>query len=622
MRDNSDYFWYKAPEDKVFESIFGHVAEIEKEQRDVQEKHLLHARLYSNRYEPGLGAGARGAVRSGYAAITENVIASVVDTATALIGKSRPKVTVLTDDGDWSTQQIARHLDRYLWGMFRRLRVFDKATAMFRNSCVFGTGFLYPFVDGDELKLEHVLVSEVTVDESAVPCGSSPRDWFRLRPVAKQVLIDRFPDKEAEILNSSVAGAQQDHYLSHRYKGLPDDMTLLMEAWHTGSDGRYVASVSTGDLIDEDWKHDFGPFIQFNWNDPLTGFYGQGIAELLVGFQVRLNELNDFIRKCQDRIAVPRVFMPAGGKVNKPYIDNTIGAMIPFFGNQMPRFDTPTALTNEIYGFRETIIRSAFEFAGVSKMAAQATRPEGIEAAVALRELSDNQSQRFSIQQQRFESMFLELGERIALLSKELYKGKRPKEGEYPETDLTCLIDWEKVDFDDRSFQMQAQASSMLSETPAGRLQKVIELSQYGVPIRPDEIRRLLALPDLELSDRRATSALDDVEWVIDRLQEGYYDAPEPFQDLSLGVQRVTAAYLDARRKGAPREVQENFRTWIIQASKLLAPPPAPAGAPLPAPGVDGQLAAPQGAGLADIGSDAFTETALPGLAVGGPINR
>lgn len=606
-------FWYQADKDQVFQHVFGHVAEIEKEQRDVQERHLLHARLYSNRYEPGLGNGTRGAVRSGYAAITENIIASVVDTATALIGKSRPKVTVLTDDADWSTQTLARHIDRYLYGMFRKLDVYEKATSMFRNSCVFGDGFLYPFIDDGEIRLEHVLVNEVTVDETEVPCGGEPRNWFRLRPIAKQVLVDRFPEHEDRIRASSVAGAQTDHYLSRRFRDLPSDMTLVMESWHVGNNGRYVISVSTGDLHEEDWPHDHGPFVRFSWNAPLTGFYGQGLSELLVGFQIRLNELNDFIRKCQDRIAVPRVFLPAGGKVNKPYIDNTIGAMIPFFGNQMPRFDTPVALTNEIYGFRETIIRSAFEFAGVSKMAAQATRPEGIEAAVALRELSDNQSQRFSIQQQRFENLFLDLGKRIMALSKELYEGKKPK-NDFPETDLVSLIDWKKADLNDRCFELQVQASSMLSETPAGRLQKVIELSQYGVPIRPEEIRRLLALPDLELSDRRATSALEDAEWTIDRLQVGDYNPPEPFQDLALSLERVTAAYLDARRKGAPEDILEGFRQWIQQASEMLAPPQPPADA-LPVPGVDAAPAGPA-AGLADLGSDAFTETALPGLAV------
>lgn len=578
-------FWYLQPQGQKHKQVFSHFQAVEEDQQHIKRQNLAHAHLYSNRYEPGLDI-SRGAFRSGYAAITENVIQSVVDTATSLIGKSRPKATVLTDGAEWSVQMLARSLDKFLWGMFQSLGVHDKMGLIFRDACIFGTGVLRLCIYRGKLLAERVLIDDILVDERTCPNGGGlPRQLAQTRYVSREKLKELFPEKAEQIDGADLGWRRsgESHFTE-------PDMVLVVEAWHLRPRGRYVMAISTCTLVDEEYDKEHFPHMFYTWSPPLTGFYGQGLAEGLIGYQIRLNELNDFIRECQDKIAVPRYTAHHSSKLFPPEINNEIGAAI-YWTEHEPRFVTPQAVGPEIYQYKEQIKAAAFEFAGISKMAAQATRPEGIEAAVALRELSDNQSQRFSIQQQRFEDAHLEVAKRIAELSRELVEsGEAP--AQWMDQRLVKEIDWSQVDFCANRFVLQVQASSILGLTPAGRLQRVTELMQYGVPVHPQTMRRLLAHPDLELEDRRATSALEDIEWTIDMLLKGVYYPPEPYQDLNLGLERVSAAYLDARRGGCDEELLDLFRQWLAQAQELIkaaAPPtpPAPLGPGLPGAPMD-----------------------------------
>ena len=565
--------WDRVPQGECHKHVFTHVEAVEREQRDIHTNNVEYARLYSNREEPGLSPSQRARFREADL-VTENVIQSVVDTATSLIGKSRPKIRILTDNADWSLQQTAKRLEKYLWGLFQALRVHESLTAIFRDACIFGTGVLKLYVRKGKICVERCLIDEIIVDENECPHGGQPRQMQHVRLVSKEVLKALYPD-HANAIEQSGKGYR---YEFAGYRPVDPGMVLVVETWHLGPDGRHSICVSEGTLLDEVYSEDYFPFVFYHWSPPLTGFYGQGLAEALLGFQIRINELNDFIQRCQDLIAVPRVAIDVAAKMFKPHLDNEIGAIIPYSGKP-PVFFTPTALNAEIYQYKEQLKQSAFEFAGISKMAAQATRPEGVEAAVAMRELSDNQSQRFSVQQQRFEDAAIQVAEMICRLCVKMYgkgKGSKPPTVFMAEK-FVQTIDWPEVDLDEKRFVLSVQAASIMSETPAGRLQRVIELAQYGVQLDQAELRRLLGHPDIGLSDSYAQAKLDYADWVIDELNDGRFPQPDPIQDLLLTIERVKSAYLHAAVTGAPEDILEGYRQYLVLAERLLPKPePAP----------------------------------------------
>lgn len=584
MKQPRSSAWFDQPKNEKHSFIFSHINAVDYEQGDIHTANIAYAQLYSNRLEPGLGGSStRAQVRSGEdGSVTENVIQSVIDTATSLIGKSRPKVTVLTEGADWDMQLIAEQMEKYTWGLFQSLDVYDKMGLVFRDACVWGSGFLKVFTRKGKICVERVLSDEILVDEQEVPSGGLPQQIMQVRYVSRRILEGRYPKLKEEIQKA------QGHRRSEpRTSQVDPNMCLVAEAYRlpAGPDdpGVRVICLDTVTLEETPWTAEWYPYVKFDWCPALTGYYGQGLAEALLGFQIRINELNDFINRCQDLIAVPRVFVDAGSKLMKIQINNEVGVIIPYVGKP-PVFSTPQAVGSEIYKYKEQLKAAAFEFAGISKMAAQATRPEGIEAAVALRELSDNQSQRFSIQQQRFESSFMQLGRLLIEMAKMLGKDapKMYMSGAFVEE-----IEWPKMDFDKYKFVLHIAPSSIASMTPAGRMQTVIEFAQYGVQIPQDELISMLDHPDLKAMRKRSTSAREDAEWVVSRLRRGEWYAPEAFQNLNLCVEYVTAAYLDARRTKAPDSVLELMRRWVKMATDQIneARPPAPPPMPGMPPG-------------------------------------
>ena len=620
MTEGQPQFWFDYPKGEKHGPVFEYVNAVDREQSDVHISNVAYAQLYSNRQEPGLGGGGRGAIRPGDdGSVTENVIQSVIDTATSLIAKSRPKVTILTDDADWDVVEIAKKIEKYTWGLFQSLDVHEKMGLIFRDACVFGTGVLKFFTRRGQVCCERVLADEMIVDEQEVPSGGLPRQIHQARYVSRRVLMGQYPK-----LKKQIQDAQGLRRSDFRSSTVNPDMCLVVESYRlpAGPDdpGVHTICIETATLHEETWNEEWYPYVFYNWSPPLTGFYGQGLAEVLLGTQIRINELNDFINRCQDLIAVPRVFVDAGSKLMKIQINNEVGVIIPYVGKP-PVFSTPQAVSAEVYKYKEQLKASAFEFAGISKMAAQATRPEGIEAAVALRELSDNQSQRFSIQQQRYEAAHMQAGRLSIEMTKRL-GASAPKM--YMSEKFVEEIEWPKVDFDKFRFVLHISPSSISSMTPAGRMQTVIEMAQYGVPISPDEMLELLDHPDIKSMNHRRTAARRDAEAIVSNLKKGVYKAPEGFQNLQLCVEYVTAAYLDLRHTNFPKGRLDLMRRWVKVANdefakKMPAQPAMGPGAPMPMdPAMGGMPPGPGGAMPPSMGA-AMDAGALPGVVYAPP---
>src|SRR5207247_1156049 len=62
------------------------------------------------------------------------------DTATALIVRSRPKASIVTDGADWKIQQQAEDLDQFLVGAYEVSGIYQVSPRSFHDSTVFGTG--------------------------------------------------------------------------------------------------------------------------------------------------------------------------------------------------------------------------------------------------------------------------------------------------------------------------------------------------------------------------------------------------------------------------------------------------------------------------------------------------
>lgn len=554
-----DACWYECSEPGP--EIFKVAQEIEADQSSLREGWKRFARAYSNRDEMGLDWDLNSSrdLESGF--VTENVVKSVIDTAASIIAKNRVKVRVMTNGAKFLDQRKARRLEKFIYAEMKARDAWEVGPLVFRDACIFGTGVLKVYGKDKKVQIERRLISDIIVDERAAIDGK-PREMFERQLVDAEVLKALYPKKEEEIElameNRAWAG-----------KEIPKGMVVVLEAWRTGPGGKHVIAIENCTLSEKAFDGDF-PFIFFRWDGlPISGFYGLGLARDLHGIQTRINQLNLFIQRCQDLIAVPRIFVDMSSKLLKVQINNKIGAIIPYRGKP-PTFFTAQALNSEIYEYKEQLKRSAFEFAGISQMSAQSLKPAGLESAVALREFSDIETSRFVIQSQRYERMYTELGSMVVMIARDMYKGGTSMKVKFPNANVLEQIEWADVDMEEDRFALDIQPASLLSMSPSARLQAVTELAQVG-QLDKAEVRYLLNHPDLEASNDIATSDYKMATKIEEQLMNGEDVVPEPFYNLELQLRRVQLLYQSVQVDfdDVPDDILENMRTYISQLKTM-----------------------------------------------------
>ena len=576
---NQEFWWHceRAEDDrdsKVHEVLFDHVRVVEDNQYQIHKQNLRNAKLYCNRVLEGLDWGTHTERTTTYAPISltaENLTASVVDTVTALIGKNRPKPTPVVRDADFNVEILGRQLDRYLYGMFKRLKVYEKTIQVFNDACWAAIGALKIDIDDDEIYCERVNPDEIIVDQQeAYNCD--PIQLHQRKLVPKVVMLQAYPDRAMEIEMATTR--HTGNYTSYRSPNAGS--MVVIESWKlpaNGEPGRHVICSEGVTFLDEEYERKTFPFVFFRWSKLPTGFYGRPLVEEVTPFQLRLNKLNIDISHAQNMMCQPRIFMDRGSRVVKEQLDGQPFRVITYQGKP-PEAITWPAVAPEIYSERERIIQAAYRYAGVSEYAAQGALPESVrlDSSKALREHSKRDDGRFARQAIRYENLHLEVAEHILELSAELYKRKTNSRVQFAQRGLIEEIEWKQVEklVTTNQFILQIEASSLLNMTPAAREDILQQWAQQGI-VSPQEYRHLLNNPDLEEQQDLLSIGIDDIKATSAQIDKGEFSPPLPEQDLNYGVGYMHKMLLKReRQKNVPDEVLQGYRDWIVQAQGLL----------------------------------------------------
>lgn len=558
-------------------SLLETVRTLEEEQYEVHQQNLWNGRLYSNRELAAFDWGQGNFAKASLAPVStlgENLVLQVVDTMVTQVGKNRPKVTPVTHDGSFTLKKHAQRLDRWLYGEFVRNKVYQKAKRVFRDACIYGFGALLVHFNGKRLEIERVFPDEVVVDqEEAARNGGMPRHIYRRRVLPIEQVAATYKI-DAKYLRAARA---KTGYTS--YRSPAEGYIVLVEAWQAavdGEPGRYVAACNGKVLDEKPWKHEWLPWVFLQYQEPQAGFYCPGAVEVALHYQIRLNEINEVIRDAQDLMSRPRLLVAEGSRVNPHEIDNLVARIIKYAGVK-PEAVTWPAISAELYNERDRVVRTCFEQFGLGQMVTQSKLPvqARLDSAPAFREATALADDRLSDLAQRFEEMFLALGETMMRVMRAyggdgyetvwITGGKRSRRER---------INWAEIDLDENAYTLTLEASSVFSMTPAARRDTLEGWLAEG-KISPEEYRRLLAHPDLEGEMSLQAAAAEDIDRVIDLLENEKYEAPTEEQDLVNGVQRVTLAMLRLRKyeeyeKGELVEIESNMIKWLSMARAIL----------------------------------------------------
>jgi hypothetical protein len=601
--------WWEVPEEEIASLVMEIGTGFDTSDSDRQAALIRFQRLYENiDLAVARGAGFSEAVarqivlQSGYLSL--NVGAVCVNTLTAKVTKNRPRPFFLASGTSWKNQIKARNLDKWCKGFFYQTKFYLKARPVFVDGLVFGTGHL-KVSEGDDGKLmcERVNPNEVYVDPLDGR-DAAPRQMLQRKWVSRDILKRLYPKHAAAIDNAGRRGRVEE--TSSANQDVVEDTIEVWEAWHLPSgkkakDGKHVICIDGAVLMCEEWKIDKFPFVQYRFQRRTAGYDGKGVIETVQPIQVELNKGLRSISRQMHRKGKGRTWVQIGSKVVVNNMTNNDGGDIGYYTGAPPTVDNNNAIAQEEFGWIDRLYQKAFQEVGISELSAASKKPSGLDAAVALREYSDIESERFAPQHQDWEQFSLDYVDlAIDLITKQYgwdaYKVLVPGRRD------TLEVDWANVNLDRDAYAMQIWPVSSLPQTPSAQYQRAKEMMQDGF-IDKTVAQRLLNFPDVGMEENLLNAMLDDADATISHILDD--DEPklmplEPYQNLDLIIERGTAWYLFARHRNCPEDRLSLLRQLIDSATakkvELMAPPPVPGAMPGAPPMGPPGMAPPMGA--------------------------
>jgi hypothetical protein len=516
---------------------------------------------------------------------TMNVVQSCVDTLNSRVTQSKPRPIFLTDNGNYKQRNLAKQLNNFILGELYQTKAYKKAKQMLLDAEVLGTGCLKVYEDADRrVALDRVLLTELLVDQNEAYMGE-PRQMYQFKLVDRSVVADLFPKSRSDIEKAEQAYPDN----SGDSQKTASDQIMLVEGWRLPSskeakDGRHMIACSSGYILDEPWTKEDFPFVFLSYGKRLTGFWGQGLAEQLMGTQVEINKLLITISQAINLVGVPRVFVETGSKVVKAHLNNNIGAIVEYQGTK-PQYEVAPCIPQEVYAQLQRLVEYAYQQSGVSALSAAAQKPAGLNSGEAIRNYDDLQTDRFSSLVKDFDNVFIDLSYQMIHLGSEIAERDGKYQTIYPNKNGVQEIDLPKADLlSENPWVIQCFDSSSLPRDPAGRMQTIIERIQAGM-MDPDTGRRLMGELDIESSDALSNAAQNRILKYLDEIvEEGKYNPPDPFMPIDVAEKLVTQYYNLYVASKLEEDRAQMLRDFFMQVQSLkqAAMPQAPMGIPQP----------------------------------------
>lgn len=560
---NKDFRWWNYSAKDMYQSVTAVVNQLQVQQQQMRAMRQVWARLYNDRtmmnYMTTSGFAPRPALRVATPTPGYNVVKSAIDTLAAKITQQKVRPLFLTDGGDWNLQQRAKQLSQYVEGVFYLSQFYRLSELAFKHAAIFDTGAIKIFIEDDQIRCETVLINDILVDYIEAAAGAV-KQMHQVKYVSRDVVLGLYPEHQQDILAANAelpAGANT-----------TSDIIRVVMSWRLPSPagaGRYCVSISGCTLFEEVYEKDYFPFVFLKITEPPIGFYGISLADEIMPLQIAIDKTLRGIQRAIDTVARPRVYIEKTANIAVAQINDQVGSIIKFTGTP-PVFQTPVGMNPESYNHLKWLIQSAYELVGVSQLSAQGKKPAGLDAAVALREYSDLETERFANVSLQWERFHLDAVPIIIDLSKDLYA----QDKNYG-IDFVKKIKWKDVHLEKEAFQLKTWPTSLLPRTPAGRLAKIQELVQAGF-IAKDDAVQLLDVPDLQEYESLEGASTNLINRTLSNMVSyGRYMPPEPEQNLDKAVLLAQKYYLRATLDEAPEKNREMVLRYIEDCKRLKA---------------------------------------------------
>lgn len=513
--------------------------------------------------------GARGEVNL----LTYNAMQIGFDTLVSKLTQADAQVKFLTDGGNWETRKKAEQLEKLVKGEFYRLRLYEVKETIELDMLLHGRGYLKFYIDHDTKapSIERIHPLDVFFDELEAR-DNPPQTMYQTRIVSKASLKVSYPEYTMEIDAAQINGESA----VYSTRGMnPAQMVEILECWRLPScegagDGKHGLFIQTATLEFGEWIRTSFPFATMTWTNRRRGPYAIPAAEQIIFLQRNLNRLIQREHECIYTLSAPYILASETQQLNMAQFQSDgVGVRIEYTNDGSP---APSVVVNKVVpdDVRVAIAqlkRDIADILGITGLESMGDKPTGLDSAPALQEYTEQSSLRHVKTLKENERFVLRCAEQLLTTIRDI----KDEYGDYKAfgqgRDEVEDIKFTDADLPPNAYMAQMAAANMLPQTPAGRLNAIIQLAGTGV-LSPKQMARAFQSPDMHAILADVTSTEEDIEWTIYEMckTNGRYLPPDEHQDLTTGIEKVNDAYLSERRKNAPGAVLERLDRWVAEA--------------------------------------------------------
>lgn len=556
-----------------------------------------------------------------------NVVASIVDTRSSHVYRNKVRPFFLTSRGNWEHREKARGMQQCVEGTFHQAGIYGE---LGQHTCwdgeVFEAGVVKVTPDYANARplLERVRAQDVYIDERDGMLGV-PRQYTLIHSVPRASLLDFFKNEKKEITDAILdADPVGDEDLIEGESGDEEtaDRVMVAEIWFLPSgrvdrskkeawevlkqhDGRHMIVLDGGKTLqDEAWPFPYPPLAFYRPKKRRRAFWSQSVPERQVGAQLAINRMLKRVDGIMHLHSRPLVYVNKQAKVNTDKITNSWASIIEGNGpaGSAIQYITPQSVPAEYIGQIQRIIAWAFESEGVSELSAAAKKPAGVEAAVAIQALQDTESIRHTDVFRAWEDFHVQLSKIVIDCFRMLAEHAPDFDVVWGDAKDLRRIQWKEVDLEELAYHLTVWPTNLLPQTPAARLQRVIDLMGQQL-ITPAQGLLLLDFPDIEAITGDANAAEQNISQKLEAVFRQKYPAeaaPSTYIALDMAWRMAVDRINRLEADGAPPEQIDFVRQWAEDVDELRqraanqnaaglggAPtpqPPAPDGVPTNVP--------------------------------------
>ncbi|NJO18740.1 MAG: hypothetical protein HC877_24370, partial [Thioploca sp.] len=300
-----------------------------------------------------------------------NVLNEIIRFATNYFGRSFPK-PIFVPYGNKTLRDKADAATNFVHGVFYESKLFPEYTQAVLHSLIGGTGIIKVIESDTGVQYECVLPTEVVAfDEEAV--ANNLRSLFHVKYVDKGVLQARYPEYAPRIATVTTVDG-----------GYVEQIKMI-EGWHLPSapgaeDGKHIIVLEPDIvLVDEPYEQDDFPFAFLNYIQSPVGFWGQGLGQILIPYQAKINEL---MRNIEANIRAGgnlKIWLQKDSGVSSDQITNNLRGDVLVGNGPAPQHLIQPLISTDILNHLSFLINSAWAASRFSQATARGEKPTGID---------------------------------------------------------------------------------------------------------------------------------------------------------------------------------------------------------------------------------------------------